>query len=72
MDLLNQISNQIEQLNSGEKWTVSVQDLLISRADFQSVSVFLSRESEKGLFSLSDLGTIKARFDQTSLTIIKN
>lgn len=72
MDLLNQISNQIEQLNSGEKWTVSVQDLLISRADFQSVSVFLSRESEKGLFSLSDLGTIKVRFDQTSLTIIKN
>ncbi|MEG0481565.1 MAG: hypothetical protein RR575_00545 [Acinetobacter sp.] len=72
MDLLNQISNRIAQLDSGEKWTVSVQDLLISRADFQSISVFLSRESEKGQFSLACVKTIQPKFEQTSLTIIKN
>ena len=72
MDLPNQISNRIAQLRSGEKWTVSIQDLLISRADFQSLSVFLSRESEKGTFSLGDVGNIKPHFGHTSLTIIKN
>ncbi|RZG45490.1 hypothetical protein [Acinetobacter wuhouensis] len=72
MDLPNQISNRIAQLRSGEKWTVSIQDLLISRADFQSLSVFLSRESEKGTFSLGDVGNIKPHFEHTSLTIIKN
>ncbi|KAF1020546.1 MAG: hypothetical protein GAK29_03598 [Acinetobacter bereziniae] len=54
MDLLKQVSNQIAQLRSGEKWTLSIQDLFISRADFQSLSVFLCRESEKGSFSLKD------------------
>lgn len=72
MDLLNQISNRIAQLHAGEKWTVSVQDLLISRADFQSLSVFLSRESEKGTFSLSNIETVKPRFGHTSLTIVKH
>lgn len=72
MDLLNQISNRIAQLHSGEKWTVSVQDLLISRADFQSLFVFLNRESEKGLFSLKDIEKAQTRFTQTSLTIVKN
>ncbi|MEG0344515.1 MAG: hypothetical protein RR633_20185 [Acinetobacter sp.] len=72
MDLLSQISNRIAQLHSGEKWTVSVQDLLISRADFQSISVFLKHESKKGLFSLACAEKAKSRFDQTSLTIIKN
>jgi hypothetical protein len=72
MDLLNHISNQIARLHSGEKWTVSIQDLLISRVDFQSLSVFLSRESEKGTFSLTDMDKLKSRFEHTSLTIIKN
>lgn len=71
MDLPYQISNRIAQLNSGEKWTVSIQDLLISRADFQSLSVFLHRESEKGTFSLGDSEKTKLRFGLTSLTIIK-
>jgi len=72
MDLLKQISNRIAQLHSGEKWTISIQDLLISRTDFQSIFVFLTRESEKGLFSLSNSGQATSKFDQTSLTIIKH
>ena len=72
MDLPYQISNRIAQLRSGEKWTVSIQDLLISRADFQSLSVFLSRESENGTFSLGDAENAKLRFGLTSLTITKN
>lgn len=72
MDLPYQISNRIAQLRSGEKWTISIQDLLISRADFQSLSVFLSRESEKGTFSLGDSEKAKPRFGLTSFTIIKN
>ncbi len=72
MDLPHQISNRIAQLRSGEKWTVSIQDLLISRADFQSLSVFLSRESENGSFSLGDIEKVQPHFGQTSLTIIKN
>jgi hypothetical protein len=71
MDLLNQISDRIAQLHTGEKWTLSIQDLLISRADFQSLSVFLFRESEKGSFFLSDTDQLKSRFGRTSLTIIK-
>ena len=72
MDLLKQVSNQIAQLRSGEKWTLSIQDLFISRADFQSLSVFLCRESEKGNFSLKDTDQAKSRFGRTSLIIIKN
>lgn len=72
MDLLNQISNRIAQLSSGEKWTVSVQDLWISRVDFQSLAVFLFRESENGTFSLTEVEKTQTRFGRTSLTIIKN
>lgn len=72
MDLLKQISTRIAQLRSGEKWTLSIQDLFISRADFQSLSVFLFRESEKGSFSLKNTDQTKSPFGHTSLTIIKN
>ncbi|MBJ9953352.1 MULTISPECIES: hypothetical protein [unclassified Acinetobacter] len=72
MDLLKQISNRIAQLRSGEKWTLSIQDLFVSRADFQSISVFLCRESEKGQFSLKHTDQLTAGFDGTSLTIVKN
>ena len=48
MDILNQISTQIAALDSGEKWSVSAQDLWISHADFHSVSIYISREAEKG------------------------
>ena len=71
MDLLNQISKKIAGLQAGEKWTVSAQDLLISRADFQSISVFLSRESEKGLFIVDVPTSLKNWFERTSLTIVK-
>ncbi len=71
MDLLNQISKKIAGLQAGEKWTVSAQDLLISRADFQSISVFLSRESEKGLFIVDVPTSLKSWFERTSLTIVK-
>ena len=71
MDLLNQISKKIAGLQAGEKWTVSAQDLLISRTDFQSISVFLSRESEKGLFIVDVPTSLKSWFERTSLTIVK-
>ena len=71
MDLLNQNSKKIAGLQAGEKWTVSAQDLLISRADFQSISVFLSRESEKGLFIVDVPTSLKSWFERTSLTIVK-
>ena len=71
MDLLNQISKKIAGLQAGEKWTVSAQDLLISRADFQSISVFLSRESERGLFIVDVPTSLKSWFERTSLTIVK-
>ncbi len=53
MDILHRISRRIDALPAGEQWVVSAQDLWISRADFQSISVFLSRESQKGGFSVS-------------------
>ena len=72
MDPLNQISQRISQLHAGEHWTVSAQELLISRTDFQSISVFLSRESNKGDFSLQETEMPIPRAGRTSLTIIKN
>lgn len=72
MTVLNQISNRITTLNSGESWTISVQDLLLSRSDFQSISVFLRRESEKGLFSVDAQKSLKNWFECTSLTITKH
>ncbi len=72
MKMLDDISKQISTLNSGEKLTVSAQELLISRGDFQAVSVFLSRESEKGQFSIDVPQDLKPWFGQTSITIIKN
>ena len=71
MDTLNRISNHIHQLHTGEQWTLSVQDLLISRTDFQSISIFLSRESGKGHFSLLE-GQTNSHIGHTSLTIIKH
>ena len=72
MDTLNQISNHIHQLHTGEQWTLSVQDLLISRTDFQCISFFLSRESDKGHFSLLEEGQTNSYIGHTSLTIIKH
>ncbi len=72
MNLLNQIATHIHTLNSGEQWTVTAQELLISRADFQSLSVFLSREAEKGEFSLQISDTLRSWLGCTSVTVIKN
>ena len=71
VDTLNRISNHIHQLHTGEQWTLSVQDLLISRTDFQSISVFLSREANKGHFSLLE-GQATSYIGHTLLTIIKH
>ncbi|MDQ9023075.1 hypothetical protein ACFODO_16945 [Acinetobacter sichuanensis] len=72
MDMLNQISKQIAVLSSGEKWTVSAQDLLISRSDFHSISVYLVRESQKGIFSIDQIQAKNSWFEQTTLTITKH
>lgn len=72
MDMLNQISNRIATLSSGETMTLTAQNLLISRGDFQAISVYLSRESEKGQFSIDLPKRLATWFEQTSLTVIKN
>jgi hypothetical protein len=72
MDLLNHVSHRISALDSGEQWIVSAQKLLISRADFQSLSVFLTRESEKGHFSLSPKSENLTWHDEPAVTIIKH
>ncbi len=73
MDLLTQISKRIAKLNSGEKWTISAQDLLLSRTDFQSISVYLSRKAaEKGDFSVSTPESLTPWYGNTSFTIIKH
>ncbi|WP_252725636.1 hypothetical protein [Acinetobacter defluvii] len=70
--MLNKIFEQIAVLDTGEKWTVSAQDLLISRADFHSIFVYLLREAEKGLFSIDQQTPKNPWFEQTTLTITKN
>ncbi|WP_448761594.1 hypothetical protein [Acinetobacter tandoii] len=72
MDLLNHVSHRIAALDSGEQWIVSAQKLLISRTDFQSLSIFLSRESEKGHFSISPQGLNSSYHAEPVVTIIKH
>lgn len=72
MDILNQISTQIAALDSGEKWRVSAQDLWISHADFRSLSMYISREAEKGQFSVSVPTPLSAWSGSSALTIIKH
>lgn len=72
MTELNQIWNKIALLSSGETWTISAQDLLISRADFHSISAYLSHESEKGKFTIEVPKQTNAWFNQTSFTITKS
>ena len=72
MDMLDQISEQIAVLDSGEKWTLSAQDLLFSGADFHSISVFLSLDSEKGFFSIEQDLPKKQWFQPTEITITKH
>lgn len=71
MNFLNNISERITHLKSGEHVTISAQELLISRADFQSVLVYLKHESKKGDFLIQDEALVENWFDRTSLTINK-
>lgn len=72
MDILNQISSQIQKLSVGEQWEITAQSLLMSRNDFQSISIYLSREAEKGQFSIQTSPEFAHRLGATSLTIVKH
>lgn len=72
MNLLSNISEQIALLNTGETWTLSAQDLYMSRHDFSSLSVFLKYESQNGTFSVTTPETLQSGLGLTSLTVIKH
>jgi len=72
MDILNQISTQIAALDSGETWRVSAQDLFMSHADFHSVSIYISREAEKGQFSVSIPAVFSSWIGSSSVTVTKH
>lgn len=72
MDLIQQVSDRISALQAGEIMTISVQELLISRADFQSIATFFLKESQNGFFSILSSNQQIPWFDRTSLTISKN
>ena len=72
MDILTKISGKIDHLNAGEQWSIRAQDLWISRADFQSLSMYLSKEAEKGEFSIQSDNAIVPRLGGTELTVIKH
>ena len=42
-----------QKLSVGEKRNITAQELFLSRNDFQSISAYLTREAEKGHFSIS-------------------
>lgn len=71
MTELNRIWDKIARLSVGETWTISAQDLLISRADFYSISTYLSRESEKGKYTIEMPQQSASWFNNTSFTITK-
>ncbi|MBK0064692.1 MULTISPECIES: hypothetical protein [unclassified Acinetobacter] len=72
MNILSNISEQIAQLNTGETWTLSAQDLYMSRNDFSSLSIFLKNESQNGTFSVNIPETLKSGLGSTSLTVTKH
>lgn len=72
MDLIQHLTNRITALPAGESITISVQELLISRADFQSIATYLRKESQHGFFSILSSGQQLSWFDRTSLTIHKH
>lgn len=72
MDILNRITRKIAALPAGEECIISAQELWLSRADFQSVSAFLSRESEKGSFSIAAAEDAPARIGSASLLVTKH
>ena len=72
MDILTKISGKIDHLNTGEQWSIRAQDLWISRADFQSLSMYLSKEAEKGEFSIQTNDTFSSRLGGTELIVTKH
>ena len=72
MDILTKISGKIDHLNTGEQWSIRAQDLSISRADFQSLSMYLSKEAEKGKFSIQSNDTFSPRLGGTELIVTKH
>ncbi len=72
MDILTKISGKIDHLNAGEQWSIRAQDLWISRADFQSLSMYLSKEAEKGEFSIQSNDTFSPRLGGTELIVTKH
>ena len=72
MNILSNISAQIAQLTTGETWTLSAQDLYMSRDDFSSLSIFLKQISRNGTFSVAIPETLKSWLGSTSLTVTKH
>ena len=72
MDILTKISGKIDHLNTGEQCSIRAQDLWISRADFQSLSIYLSKEAEKGKFSIQTNDTFSSRLGGTELIVTKH
>lgn len=72
MDILNQVSTKIAALKSGDQWVVTAKDLWMSRADFQSLAVYLARQANEGNFSIREIDHTSARLDQAALTVLKH
>ncbi|MCU4401751.1 hypothetical protein [Acinetobacter pittii] len=72
MDIPHQISKQLEQLNQGEQWTFSAQELYMSHNDFNSLSILLIRASEKGEFSITRTQHTKPWVGTHSVTLTKH
>ena len=72
MDILTKISGKIDHLNAGEQWSIRAQDFWISRTDFQSLSMYLSKEAEKGKFSIQSKDTFSPRLGGTELIVTKH
>ncbi|MCU4531745.1 hypothetical protein POD11_16335 [Acinetobacter sp. P1(2023)] len=72
MDIPHQISKQLEQLNQGEQWTFSAQEFYMSHNDFNSLSILLTRESEKGKFTITRTQHHKTWVGTDSVTLTKH
>lgn len=72
MDILHSITKTISALPAGEKWEITAQNLWLSHADFQSISVYLCRESEKGHFSITNTADLSTLIGNTSLWVTKH
>lgn len=72
MDILNRLSNEIAKLSVGEQWSITAQELFLSRNDFQSISAYLCHEAKKGQFSITAPLKSSNHIAATYLTVIKH